>query len=696
MRLTAKKINSALLAILLLGFFNIKFVYGSDNVITVYAGREIGEINKNVYGNNFIGYDPAAYGTFKRHNKKSWEYRRSTMNYGAGVWYPKQNKSVKEVIDLSKQAGITILRFPGGCGTHSYNWKDAVGEGRKRFLYGIDEFLETAGEIGAEAVITVSYFTGNEEDAADLVEYLNAPDDGSNPNGGRDWAAERAENPYKVKYFEIGNEVWHGNHRDIKKVLPMEYAKRYLKYYEAMKAADPSVKIGLVLHTADWNRRVLGIVKGKLDFGIIHTYPTPVWGKKLERMRPERIFSVSLAIPVLKDRFDFPQTLKLLKEKSGRDIPLAITEYNGGFVQDKPVPYRHSLGTALINAELLRIFMKPGHNVIMANYWQFSNSYWGMIKSEGGRLDYMKHDYRNPITYKKRPNFYVYELYNKHFGDILIDTDVKTGSYETGKYKPYIRMLVKRIKSGTIIKKNLLSGKWNIREFPGVYAKEKEGALEIDFKNPEEFNYYHSIKRARVEPDTYYRLSGYIRAEGLTGKKGVCLEILDNSNRGRNPSTAATKEITGTAEWQYLETVYKTSSNTRYLIIRARRIGVKGPLKGRAFFKDVKLEKYIPALDTRIPYLSVNAARNRDGDRVYLMVINKNMDQGITASIELKDFVPAEKASAWVLNGPAVDATNEDNPENVKVVHSEFKVNQNPFEFTFEPHSLTAIGISGE
>ena len=685
----AKKINSALLAIVLLGFFNVKFVYGSDNVITVYAGREIGKINKNVFGNNFIGYDPPTY-----ENRADEYYGYS--DYGAGAWDPEQNKPVKEVMDLSKEAGITILRFPGGCGTHSYNWKNAVGEGRKHFLYGVEEFLTTAREIGAEAVITVSYFTGNEQDAADLVEFLNAPDNGSNPNGGADWAAKRAKNTRKVNYFEIGNEVWHGNHRNIKKVLPEQYAKRYLKYYEAMKAVDSSIKIGVLLHTADWNRRVLQIVKDRLDFGIIHTYPTPAWGKKLERMRPERIFSVSLAIPVLKDRFNFPQTLKLLKEKSGRDIPLAITEYNGGFVQNKPVPYRHSLGTALINADLLRIFMRPGNNVIMANYWQFSNSYWGMIKSEGGGLYFMKHDYRNPITYKKRPNFYVYELYNKHFGDTLIDVDVNTGSYEIGRYQPYLRMLAKRLKSGTIIKRNLLPGKWKIRKFPGVYAKEKDGVLEIDFKNPEAFNYYHSIKRANVQPDTYYRLSAYVRTRGLTGKKGVSLEVLDGSGMVKNGFTSRTKEVAGTTEWQYMETVYKTSLNTDYIIIRVRRIGDKGPLKGKAFFKDTKLEKYIPALDTRIPYLSVNASVNRDRNRVYLMVINKSMDESITSSIDLKDFVPAGRASAWVENGPSIDATNEDNPENVKVVHSEFKVKQNSFEFTFEPHSLTAIEIPGE
>ena len=689
MLITVKKINLMLSAILLLGFFNVEFVYAAGNIITVYADREIGRVNKNVFGNNFIGYDPP---TYENRNDEYYGY----SDYGAGAWDPEQDKPVKEVMDLSKQAGITMLRFPGGCGTHFYNWKDAVGKGRKHFLYGVEEFLTTAREAGAEAVITVSYFTGNEQDAADLVEFLNATDNGSNPNGGTDWAARRAKNPYKVNYFEIGNEVWHGNHRDIEEVLPEEYARRYLKYYEAMKAVDPSVKIGVVLHTVRWNRKVLEIVKGKLDFGIIHTYPTPVWGKKLERMTPERIFRVSLAIPVLKDRFDFPQTRRLLKEKSGRDIPLAITEYNGGFVQNRPVPYRHSLGTALINAELLRVFMKPVHGIIMANYWQFSNSYWGMIKSEGDRSYFMKHDYRRPITYKKRPNFYVYELYNRHFGDILIDADVNAGSYEIGRYKPYLRMLAKRVKSGAIIKRNLLSGKWEIREFPGVYAKEKDGALEVDFKNPEEFNYYHSIKRAKVQPDTYYRLSGYVRTLGLAGKKGVCLEVVDNSSRAKNAPTARTKQVAGTTGWQYVETVYKTSLNTRYVIIRVRRIGNKGPLKGKVFFKDVKLEKYIPAIDTRIPYLSVNASKSRAGDTIYLMVINKNTDESITSLIDLKDFIPAAEVNAWELNGPAIDATNENSDENVKVLHKKLTLKNNPFEFTFEPHSLTAIEINSK
>ncbi|MDP2923950.1 MAG: alpha-L-arabinofuranosidase C-terminal domain-containing protein [Candidatus Omnitrophota bacterium] len=511
------------------------FLYAQDhNIIIVETKNKSFNINKKIYGNNSVAYDPM---TYENWAKEYYGY----SDYGAGIWNPKWRESVKEVIDLVKDAGITIVRFPGGCGTHHYNWKNAIGKERIHFLYGIDEFLKTCEEVRAESVITVSYFTGNEQDAADLIEYLNSPNDGRNPNGGIDWAVKRVKNghflPYNVKYFEIGNEVYHGDHQKIKKVEPEDYARRYLKYYQAMKAVDLSIKIGTVFHTKEWDEGVLKIIREKVDFGIIHTYPTPVWGKGLEQMDTKEIFRISLAIPIYKDEVNFQNTLKLLREKSGRNVPLAITEYNGGFVQSKPVPYRHCLGTALLNAELLRIFMKPEHNILMANYWQFCNGYFGMIKS---KTDFIKHDYRYPINYIKRPNYYVFELYHKHFGSNLISTDVKCDSY--------------RVKG-------------------------------------------HSI-----------------------------------------------------------------------------------------------------------PYLSVNASTDAAKNRIYLMVINRNLDESVTAIIDLKDFVPSGKGEAWILNGPSVDATNEENPNNVKVRHIKFKVRSSDpttsnlqlltsFQFTFEPHSLTAIEV---
>ncbi|HAZ09619.1 MAG TPA: hypothetical protein DCY56_00725 [Candidatus Omnitrophica bacterium] len=514
-----------LLIILLFNFNNIELLFAKDNVITIYCDKKIGQVNNKVFGGNFIAYDPKTYENFKGEH-----YGYS--DYGAGIWDPKAKRPVKEVINLAKEAGMSIVRFPGGCGTHHYDWKDAIGEQRKHFLYGIDEFLKTCEEMSAEAVITISYFRGCEHDASDLVEYLTSPDDWTNPNGGIDWAKERAMNghvlPYSnVKYFEIGNEVWHGDHRNIKAVSPEEYGKKYLKYYEAMKAVNPEIKIGVVLYEKNWDTVVLNIIKDKLDFGVAHIYPG--YGLSQERlwlMSAKEIFTISLGSSIIENEPYIQGLLELLKRTSGKDMPLAITEYNGGFVQDKPVPYRHCLGTALLNAEMLRILMKPENKILMANYWQFCNSYWGMIESKG---DYMQHDYREPIKYIKRPNYYIFELYNRHFGSELLATDVDSGTYKVQNFS--------------------------------------------------------------------------------------------------------------------------------------------------------------------IPYLSVNASINSDKSKVYLMVINKNLDKGISATVDLRGFDPTEKGEAWILNGQNIDSINKDDANNVEIRQVDFVIKDNSFKYTFEPHSLTAVEI---
>jgi len=430
-----------------------------DNMILVSFDQENGPINTRIFGNNLLGHDPSLY-------REGMQPSYANIDYGAGIWDGKWDRFVKDVFDLAKGIGVPIVRFPGGCGTHQYNWKETIKKKREHYWFGLDEFLRTAEELGAEAVLTVSYFTGDETDAADFVEYLNSPNDGSNPNNGIDWAAERAkvghEEPYGIKYFEIGNEVWHGNHQDIKEVTSQEYTKRYLKYYAAMKMVDPSIQIGAVLKDQRWNEAVVGIVQNKIDFGIVHLYPAPAWGKSLERMDPEYIFETSLAIPVVKYGHDIEATLQLLREKAGRDIPLAITEYNGGFVQEKPVPYRHSLGNALVNAELLRTFMRPENNILMANHWNFVNEYWGMISNGfNGKYETLN----NP--YYKRPNYYVFEMYHEHFGDVLIDTQADGQAYDGGQY---FQGFIKQA-GGKVIDENLAGSDWVITEFPGNFIQ---------------------------------------------------------------------------------------------------------------------------------------------------------------------------------------------------------------------------------
>ena len=54
----------------------------------------------------------------------------------------------------------------------------------------------------------------------------------------------------------------------------------------------------------------------------------------------------------------------------------------------------------------------------------------------------------------------------------------------------------------------------------------------------------------------------------------------------------------------------------------------------------------------------------------------------------------AKEAGITMARFPGVDATNEQKHDNVKVTEKAFEIKGSPFEFTFDPRSLTAIEIT--
>ncbi len=695
------------LAILLFLYFFCTNILANTKInakIEIYSKNGV-KANKLVFGSSIIGW-------LKSHGKTCKTDPIIGGDYGYGVWDPKWNDMTMGTQSLCKTAGLTNFRFIG----MFHNWQEGVripGQDR-RFKFGIDEQMAICSLMCAEPIICIQYIFDNARESIALIQYLNAKaDDGlidvlskeenndstsirkqlflkyvNKKTGELNWANLRAINgrvePYGIRYVEIGNETG-------QIVSPEEYAEIYLTYYKKIKDVDPEIKVGVVLfpNWRAWNIRVLNIIKERVDFGTVHYYPSPIWEKNFSEMLPKDIYSITLAQPILDIESNIRYILKLFKKYSGKILPLAVTEYNGGFVQDKPVPYRHCLGTALLNAEMLKLFMEPKNNILVANYWNFCNEYWGMIAN---KFDGTYETLNRP--YYKRPNYYVFEMYNSHFSDILIEVKLHCKTYDIKKYPGFIASLIETIRNDMVAKDNLLKGEWRNHNFNGALAKEKNNILEIYFTNPKKFNYYHSSKTANIEPNTYYKLSGYIKLDDFIDKQGVCLLIQDGRGWNVTHSAKTTEKLTGTMDWTYIETIYKTLPDAKSIDVIARRVGDKGPLHGKAYFKEVKLEKIITELNTKIPYLSANASTNEDKNKVYLMVINKNLEASETATIDLKDFIPAGNIDAWVLNGPKIDSTNEENPNTVKVVHKSYPIKGNPFEFTFEPHSLTAIEIT--
>jgi len=154
-----------------------------------------------------------------------------------------------EVIAFLKESKLPLLRFPGGNFVSGYHWKDGVGPVDKRPMrtnpawnqdepnhVGTDEWLAFCRLVECEPLICVNAGNGTPEEAADWVEYCN---------GGvkTKFGALRAKNghpePYNVKLWEIGNELW--GDWQIGHCTAEEYARRYAAFYDAMKARDPSI-----------------------------------------------------------------------------------------------------------------------------------------------------------------------------------------------------------------------------------------------------------------------------------------------------------------------------------------------------------------------------------------------------------------------------------------------------------------------
>ena len=150
-------------------------------------------------------------------------------NNGYSSWNATEKKIEDKFNAYVKEAKFGSIRYPGGTVSNLFDWKRSIGPAEKRKKtvhglpansepispnFGLDEAMTWIyDDIGAETVWVYGMGQGSAADAADLIEYLNAPADGdaTNPNGGVDWAEVRAKNghrePYGVTRFEIGNEI---------------------------------------------------------------------------------------------------------------------------------------------------------------------------------------------------------------------------------------------------------------------------------------------------------------------------------------------------------------------------------------------------------------------------------------------------------------------------------------------------------
>src|SRR5829696_5362023 len=271
-----------------------------------------------------------------------------------------------------------FIRWPGGNVAQDYLWTWGIGPRDERPTwinlswknelepsdFGTDEFIEFSRRAGAEPSITVNVEGrgASAADAAAWVEYCNGPANSK-------WGSLRVKNghpePYNVRLWEIGNEIW-GNwvrgHSNAE-----TYARNFNRYAAARKAVDPSIKlIAVGDNDMGWNRTVLSLAGGGIDFLAIHHYygTSEMHGDPLNLM----------ARPLFYENF-YKEVRKLIEQLvPGRAIKLAINEWNASLPESR----QHSMEAALYGARLMNVFERAS-NVEMSAVSDLVNGWPGGI-----------------------------------------------------------------------------------------------------------------------------------------------------------------------------------------------------------------------------------------------------------------------------------------------------------------------------
>lgn len=303
-----------------------------------------------------------------------------------------------EMPALLAHTGAQTLRYPGGSTSDNYHWisnaPDDPAQGGTVPESTFDAFMSVAAATGAQAMITVNYGSGTEQEAADWVAYAN--------RGGRHYrgpvptypGASPRGHTYGIRYWEVGNELygdgtygatWEVNHQSHD---PTTYAQGVVRYAAAMKAVDPSIRVGAVLTAPGnwpdgqtsptspqpWNDTVLPIACGAVDFVIVHWYPQGPTGESDAAllMSPEQ--GEATAVSYTPSIPSMVASLKgLLAQHCGShagEVQIMVTETNS--VSYNPGKQTTSLVDALYLADAMMTWFENG--VTNVDWWAIHNS----------------------------------------------------------------------------------------------------------------------------------------------------------------------------------------------------------------------------------------------------------------------------------------------------------------------------------
>ncbi|BCB77703.1 alpha-N-arabinofuranosidase [Phytohabitans flavus] len=192
-----------------------------------------------------------------------------------------------DVLALTRELGVTVVRYPGGNFVSGYRWEDGIGprEGRPRRRdlawhsietneMGIDEFARWAGKAEVEIMYAVNLGTRGVQEALDVHEYVNHPAGTALSELRR---ANGAAEPYGIRLWCLGNELdgpWQTGHK-----TAQEYGLLAAATARALRSAEPGLELVACGSSSSamptfgaWEATVLEHAYDAVDYVSCHAY----------------------------------------------------------------------------------------------------------------------------------------------------------------------------------------------------------------------------------------------------------------------------------------------------------------------------------------------------------------------------------------------------------------------------------------
>jgi len=344
--------------------------------LIIEAQQIEGKIDPSIYGNFIEVLGKCVYGGV-------WdEYNQKVPLVHGGIR--------RDVLEEIRSLKVSVLRWPGGCFSDVYDWKEGIGPREQRKLqankhwhwlgpnfgpkhdnhFGSDEFMALVEELGTKPYVNINFGSGTVEEAAQWVEYMNG-------DAQTEYGALRAKNghskPYKVKIWGIGNELYLPSEKGF--LEADEYAKKYLAFGEAMRAVDPDLKfvaVGTDFIDPQWNRTLLEIAGEQIDYLSLHVY---IPGLMLESLTN----SVKDYYNIIAGAFEVERRIKWvqnsIQEVMGdrKKIPISLDEWGSWWNMRQLYEGYYTLRDGLFAASVFELLHRNADSVKMANYSELVN-----------------------------------------------------------------------------------------------------------------------------------------------------------------------------------------------------------------------------------------------------------------------------------------------------------------------------------